>query len=249
MSFTVGTIQGTLPRLLAGRTLATTDMADWTRKSVLELTENYKFPQLQATGPLVQLTQFSAGPYAYNLFLQTGDAGLEIEKIDSFFLFYQVPAFPLDASNGENPGYPLFFRTIDVMEIEINTLGIPIHWTRHEGQIYFGFAPNQAYYLYARYRKEHPFSSPPQASDPILMPNSWQDIVEYATAERAANELRLWDIAKGYHTAIYGDPLFERSGGTEGQPGLIFKRTSQEQQDKANTVIALRIATRSCMRA
>ena len=247
MSYTVGTIQGTLPRLMSGRNMQASDMADWIRKAVLELTESYKFPALQATGPTVQLTMNNPGPYPYSTFLQPADSTLEIECIDSFFLYYQTPTFPLTATNGENPGYPLHFRTIDTMEIEINIAGIPIHWTRHEGQLYFGFAPNQTYYLYARYRKEHPFSTPPQASDVIFMPNSWQDIVEYASAERAANEMRLWDIAKGYHTAIYGDPLFERSGGTEGCPGLVFKRVSQEQQDQGTTTKQMRVAAKSCM--
>lgn len=248
MGFTVGTIQATLPRLMAGRTLDPVVTADLTRKTVLELTEDYKFQGLQTPGPVVQLTQGNAGPYNPNLFLSTGDQNLEINKINSFFLYYETPTFPLTATNGENPGYPMHFRTIDDMEMEINILGIPIHWTRFNDQFYFGFAPQQTYYCYARYQKEHPFSTPPISSDPILMPNSWQDIVEYATAERYANELRLFDIATGYHTAVYGDPLFERSGGTEGKPGLLFSRTSQEQRDQTTTTKQMRVAHRSSMR-
>jgi hypothetical protein len=252
MSFTVGTIQGTLPRLMAGRTLLPADMADWIRKAVLELTEDYKFQGLQTSGPVVQLTTGNAGPYPFTNFLSTGDAGIvDINKINSFFLYYNVPAFPLTITNGENPGYPLRFKTIDDMEMELNILGLPIHWTRFNDEFYFGFAPQMPYSIYCRYQKEHPFPNAGTVNagnDPILMPNSWQDIVEYCSAERAANELRLYDIATGYHNAVFGDPKFQLTGGTEGTPGLIFHRTSQEQRDQTTTTKQMRLASRSCMR-
>jgi hypothetical protein len=251
MAYTVGTIQGTLPRLMAGRTMSASDMADWIRKTVLELSENYKFPGIQTSGPTVQLTLYTSGPYSPNLFLAAGDQGLEINKINSFFIYYQIPVPLLSASNGENPGYPMHFRTIDDMEMELNIIGLPIHWTRFNDQFYFGFAPDQTYYVYCRYQKEHPFPNAGTGNaglDPILLPNSWQDIVEYATAERAANELRLFDIADGYHTKVYGDPKWQATGGKEGAPGLLFARTSQEERDQTTTVKAMRIATRSSSR-
>lgn len=257
MSYTVGTIagsptaQGTLIRLLAGRTVSQSDGADWVRKAVLELTENYKFPGLQQSGPLVYFTLAMGGPYPVSYFQTIGDDSIEINKVDSFFVFYNQYNVPLTASNGINPGFPMKFKTINDMEMEINTLGLPVHWTRHEDQFYFGFAPNQAYPVYMRYQTEHPFPNQDTANawqDPILLPNSWQDIVEYATAQRAANEIRLFDLAETYKTAIYGDPLFQRSGGTEGCPGLIFARTSQEQRDQTTSTKQMRVITRSAMR-
>lgn len=245
MTFTVGTVQGTLPRLMAGRTMSNADMADWIRKAVLELTEDYMFPELQVSGPQVNFTIGKAGPYDIDFFQVDPSV---VKKINSFFVFYNGYTVPLTSSDGINPGYPLKYKTIDAMEMEINTLGLPIHWTRHEGLFYFGFAPNQAYPTYLRYQRQNPFSSPPQSSDVIYMPDSWQDIVEYASAQRAANELRLFDLAETYHTAVFGDPLFQRSGGTEGCPGLIFKRTSQEQRDQTTSTKQMRVITRSSMR-
>jgi len=251
MAYTVGTIQATMPQILAGRTLPEAQTAEYIRKAVLELTENYKFPQLQTSGPNYVLGFGNPGPYPYNDFLSSGDQNLEIEKIDSFFIYYQTPVQPLTATSGVNPGYPLHFQTIDTMEMEINILGIPIHWTRHEGQIYFGFAPNQTYTVYARYRKEHPFpnaGTPDAPDDPILMPNSWQDIVEYASSHRAAKDVRLYDIAADIHETLYGDAKFIRTNGIEGKPGLIFGRTSQEEQDQTTTFKMMRVMSRSCMR-
>lgn len=250
MAYTVGTIQATLPQVLAGRTLPSAQTAEYVRKAVLELTENYKFPALQTSGPNFTLPIGNAGPYPYNDFLSVADQNLEIEKIDSFFIYYNPPVFPLTATSGVNPGYPLRFSTIDAMEMEINILGIPIHWSRHEGQIYFGFAPNQKYVVYARYRKEHPFPNAgliTAPNDPILMPNSWQDIVEYSTGERAAFDIRLYDIAAKNHEILYGDTKFIRTNGIEGKPGLIFGRTSQEEQDQSTTHKMMRVMTRSCM--
>lgn len=249
MSFLVSDCYAGLQRALAGRTLQSVDMNDWIMQTVLELTENYKFPDLQISGAPVQLIYANPGPYNPLLFLPPGELlGDYIEKIDSFFIYYQTPV-PLSSTNGENPGYPLKFATIDTMEMEMNMLGQPIHWTRHANQFYFGFAPNQTYQCYARFRTNNPFTTPlPLPTDTIFMPKVWKDIVQYGAAERAAAELRLFDVATGFHTLIYGDPLFERSGGTEGKPGLIFSRVSQEQQDQTTTTKAMRLMTRSCMK-
>jgi hypothetical protein len=258
MSFTVGTIAGapgvtgTLIRLLAGRTVSQADGADWVRKAILELTEDYPFPQLEANGPIVNFDlTIGAGPYPLSFLELPADAGIEINKINSFFVYYNVYNAPLTASNGINPGYPMKYKTIGDMEMEINTLGLPVHWTRSNDAFWFGFSPNMNYPFYARYQFEHPFPNAGTVNayeDPILMPNSWQDIVEYASAERAANELRLYDIASGYHTTVFGDPLFERSGGTQGCPGLLFKRTSQRERDQTTTTKQMRVTTRAAMR-
>lgn len=250
MSYTVGTIQATMPQNLAGRTVPSAQTAEYIRKTVLELTESYEFPQLQQTGPQFTLVVGQVA-YPYSNFLQPADATLEIERIDSFFIYYNLPVTSLiSASNGQNSGLPLLYNSIKAMELELNILGLPIHWTRHEGQIYISYAPNQKYVTYVRYRKEHPFPNAGLSTapnDPILMPNSWQDIVEYASSERAAFDLRLYDIANNLHTVVYGDPKWERSGGQEGKPGLIFARTSQREQDLGTSYARMRMMTRSCM--
>ncbi len=79
MAFTVGTIAGsptnvgTLTRLLGGRTVSQSDGADWVRKSILELTEDYPLPQLEESGPTVNFTLAMAGPYPLSYFQLPSD--------------------------------------------------------------------------------------------------------------------------------------------------------------------------------
>lgn len=242
MSFTVATVATEVQEYLSGRNLVQSQVYEWIRKSVLELTDTYKFPTLQVSGPTVQLTQFSAGPYEPSYFMQTEDAGLAITNVDSFFIYYQTP-YPLTGQN-ENPGILMKFKTIDSIETSLNIDGITIFWTRHENMFYFAFAPNQAYYVYCRYRKTNPFSSPVAGTDIIYMPPTWQDIVGYAAAQRGAISLDLNDRADKFHRILYGDPKWQATGGTEGAPGLIFMRTSQEQRDKVNSPTQMRLMMR-----
>lgn len=247
MSFTVGDVYTDLTDYLSGRPVPTAKGYEWIRKSVLELTETYKFPNVEVPGPLVQLEQFNPGPYDYDTFMATADAGLDITNIDSFWVYYITPQ-NLDASNGENPGIQLKFRTIDVLEQDMNLTGPPTYWTRYGGKLYVAFAPDQSYFSYVRYRKMQSFSDPVSANDVILMPDTWQDIVGYAAAERGAMSLDLNERVEKFHNKLYGDPKFQRSGGTEGAPGLIFMRTSQETRDKTRSPTSLRLRVPSAMR-
>jgi hypothetical protein len=95
-----------------------------------------------------------------------------------------------------------------------------------------------------RYQKEHPFPNQGGGAantDPILFPNSWQDIVEYGVAMRAARDLNLQTKANEFYNALYGDAKFQLSGGIEGTPGLIFQRTSQERRDQTTTTKSMRL--------
>jgi hypothetical protein len=247
MAFTVGSIYAAMPNYFSGRTIPSAQCYENTRKAILEMSENYKLPGLQATGPTVPLTLNYAGPYPYSTFQNAQYAGLEINKFDSFFIYYNGPVVP----NQENAGFPLRFKTINDLEILLNIPGLPTNWTRHEGQIYFAMAPNQIYYVYLRFQFEHPFPNAGTSNagnDPILLPNSWQDIVELATAEREASDFNLDARAAKFRQRIYGDPKFEATGGTEGAPGLLFARTSQEQRDQTTTMKSLRLLMRPCMR-
>lgn len=254
MAFTVGTIQASVPTLMAGRAFSNADIAEACRKAILELSEDYKFPLLQTTGPIVQLIPLH-NQYSPNYFMiagspPAGDQGLEINKVNSFFFYYNQ-FVPLVGASGSNPGYQLTFSTVDDIEILTNTIGPCQYWSRYGDQIILAMTPDLPYFIAMRYQKEHPFPNAGTVTaniDPILLPNSWQDIVEYATAQRLANNTRLFDIANAMKTNLYGDPLFQRSGGTEGTPGLIFHRTSQEQRDQTTSVKSMRLRMRPIMR-
>ena len=244
MSFAISVLQTGAVALLNGRQPSAWNntLAEYARKSVLELSENYKFPGLQVTGPVVQLIPLQA-VYAPGYFLQIPDATLEVNKVNSFFI-YNSPYASLSSANSFNSGYNLKFRTINDIEVLINVPGLPIYWTRHEGDVWLGSVPDQAYYIYMRYQKENPFPNQGTGTantDLIYMPNSWQDILEYSIAMRAARDLNLSTKANELFTALYGDAKFQTSGGIEGSPGLIFQRTSQENRDQTTSSKSMRI--------
>ena len=250
-TYTVNTVYGNMPNYFSGRTILNTQCWEHIAKVCLELSENYKFPLLQSPGPTVPLTINNAGPYPYSTFQNTADAGLEINKLDSFFIYYNSNEIPVTTDGQGNPGYELRFKTIDDLEILMNQPGVPSYWTRYNGQIYFAMSPNQIYYVYLRYQKEHPFpnrGTGTAGNDQILLPNSWQDIDELATAERLASDFNLEDRRTKFYQMLYGDPKFMATGGTEGSPGLIFARTSQEQRDQTTTTKQMRLKMRSIMR-
>lgn len=239
----VGDLYSPIIRLLAGRTLSNAFLAEYIRKGVLELTENYKFQGLQVTGPTVQFTALLPY-YPPSYFLATADATLEVNKMNSFFMFLNTYAPPSLTASTTNAGYNLTFRTINDIEVLINIPGTPIYWTRHEGNIWIGSCPDKGYYTYARYQKEHPFPNAGNANagnDPILLPNSWQDIVEYQSAMRGAQELNLSSKVSEFNARLYGDQKFQQSGGLEGSPGLIFQRTSQENRDQSTSRKSFRL--------
>jgi hypothetical protein len=253
MALTVSSFYPGIAALLQGRPAASypSPPGVYIRKVILELTEDYKFPGLQTTGPVVQFIPYQA-VYAPSFFLATADAALEVNKVDSFFI-YNYPYAGI-TSNQSNSGYNLRFATIDTIEVLINTPGLPQKWTRHEDNVWFGNCPDQSYSCYMRYQKEHPFPNagvPDVYSggvvvsgagiDPVLLPNSWQDIVEYAAAGRIARDLNLQSKANELTTTLKGDAQFQSSGGISGSPGLIFGRTSQENRDQTTSVKALRL--------
>jgi hypothetical protein len=238
MAYTVADLYPGIMQALGNKTLADADMNTWIRKAVLELSEDYPFPALQVTGPTVQLTPYQSA-YSTSYFTPA-QTTIDIEHFDSLWCYIQPPTV-LGTSNNNNPGIQLKYKDISNLEVLLNTSGQPTNWTRHEGKLYIAMVPDNNYSIYARYREEHPFSNPAVGTDPILLPNSWQDIVEYCAAYRAAASNRMWDLVTNLKSMIYGDPDFQRSGGIQGAPGLIFRRTSQTRRDQDTTTRAMKL--------
>ena len=244
MSFLISALQTGAVALLNNRpvTAWNNTLGEYAAKSALEFSENYKFPLLQTTGPVVTLTALQA-VYSPNYFLSVGDQNLEVNKVNSFFIYNNAYS-PLSSAASDNSGFNLTFKTINDIEVLINIPGLPLYWTRHEGNVWLGSVPDQAYNMYMRYQKEHPFPNRGTGSannDPILFANSWQDIMEHAIAMRAARDLNLQAKANELYMALYGDQKFQISSGTEGSPGLIFMRTSQENRDQTTSTKSMRL--------
>lgn len=237
-----------IKRLLMGRTVSNALMAEYVRKGVLELSESYKTPGLQVSGPVVQLVANQPN-YDATFFMSPADAiaELTLNAINSFFIYADTTA-PPGPPPANNSGYNLVFRTINVLEVLLNIPGSPIYWTRYNGQIWIGSVPSTGYYTYARYQKEHPFPNAGETNagtDTLYFPNSWQDVLEYQSSMRGAQELNLSGKVTELHTRLYGDEKFQRTAGLEGQPGLIFQRTSQENRDQTTARKTFRLKMRS----
>jgi hypothetical protein len=227
-------------------------MAEAVRKTVIEFSENYKFPLLQTSGPIVQLEsgvpnynplEFFGSPSDISNVI--GDPGSDvINKFNSIFLFttYVAPSDP--SFTNSNSGYDLTYKTIDKLEVLLNIQSMPTNWSRYNGQIWIAATPDKDYYCYVRYQRAHPFpnrGTTNAGTDTIVLPNTWQEIVEYGAAQRLAQIYNLSTKATELNQRLLGDSKFQLSDGIEGQPGLIFQRTSQEMRDQTTTVKRLRL--------
>jgi len=243
----VSDIRAAVIRLLMGRAVSNSIIDTQTEKGVIELTENFKFQWLQETGPVVQLIQYQAN-YDPSFFMlpATAAQNVEINKVNSFFLYLTQPPSYITGTTPQSTGsgYNLTFRTIDTIEVLMNVPGVPIYWTRHNGQVWIASIPDKAYSIFMRYQRVHTFPNG-DGSDPIFLPNSWQDIIEYQSAMRCAQELNLSTKASELHTRLYGDNQFQKTGGLEGNPGLMFQRTSQENRDQSTSRKTFRLRMRS----
>lgn len=234
--------------LLMGRTVPTSKMADAIRKMVIEVTENYDCYLLQEYQPPQQFQQFVNSyplnfffPSSSNPYLQPG----YINKIKTFFLF--IDPYVAPATNGwmgTNSGYNLTFRTIGSIQVLLNVAGLPIHWSRQAGSVWVAPIPDQTYWFQMCLQREHPFpnaGTSSEGTDTILLADNWQEICEYGAAQRLAQIYNLSTKASELNTRLRGDAQFQRTEGIEGQPGLIFQRTSQEQRDQTTTVKQFRL--------
>lgn len=193
----------------------------WIADAVIELSRDYPFQDLEETTP--NPVQMTNGQYIYDLstWLKPGDTIANL--VPSFYMFYQVPAG--GGPGPTNPGIGLKWKTIDALELMFNTPGAPAFWSRWKKQIYIAPVPDNSYYSYMRYQKQHPFSNPVALTDQILLPDEWREIVEYSAALRGAGNLRMLDYAADYRKTLFGDPKDPTD------VGLIAHRVSQDESD------------------
>jgi hypothetical protein len=195
------------------------------RKSVIEITEKYPFDELRRTGLTVSVTK-ADNPIA--AFLNNDD---DYNWPEVFVLSINPPANTvIDTLDYKTP------KAIEIITSPITT-GIPKYWTRYGSIFRFAPVPNQAYSIFLRYQVKHPF--PGNTTDtialnaaPLFIPDSWEEIIEYAAAERIAIVKRWNDQATFIHNILWGDPDFQTSQGKMGRPGLIAARTIQVERDQ-----------------
>lgn len=239
-------------RKLGNRTDIDNDIPLWIRDAVYEITESYDFSELQTTGPLVQLSQ-GVCRYQANLFTNNNERAT---RIGTWFRFNAgVPTSIQDTSLN---GMMLKFRTKPVVEQMAKTLAPPSKYSRiNDTTLIVGPTPDQTYYTFQNYQKEHPFPEDTVENNnylgsllnsTIFVPKSWKLIVEFWAARLGALEKRMLDVAQNYHEVLFGDPNFQKTNDlSKGTPGLIFHRVSQFERDASQNERALQpVVVNSC---
>jgi hypothetical protein len=92
----------------------------------------------------------------------------------------------------------------------------------------FGFQPDQAYTVFMRYQRPHPFQLNNLPTNKIYMPIDWKEIIAYAAAIKACDYLGMNDVGFGYYKLLHGDPKDPAS------VGLIQARQSQMRRNLSN---------------
>jgi hypothetical protein len=218
-------VQGVIDAL-QGRTDITAIIPRYIKRALQELTISMAFEELRRTGPQVTLT-VGQPIYPVSTFLNSGDD-------------YNYPeAFVIFVDPGTNKTTDtLKYKTPKAIEMMISpsTQGTPGYFTRFGTNFHLGPVPNQAFTVFLRYQVRYPF---PAASDstsllgvPLLIPDDWEEIVEYAAAERIAFVKRWNEQRNDIHQLLYGDPEFMESAGKRGRPGLLSARLLQVERDQ-----------------
>lgn len=243
MAFTTGDCLSGIGILLMGRPVTQTTVLENIRKAVLEYSEDYKHPLLEVTGPTVELVPYQ-NAYAPSFFTGEVDTALDVNKVNSFWIYNSPFVAPSPTNGLTNSGYDLKFRSIDAIEVLLNIPGLPLYWTRNNNQIYIASMPDNNYSMYMRFQTQHPHSDTVNGfalNTVIQMADTWQEIVEYGAAMRCAQGINLSSKTTELHTRLYGDQKFQTSSGIEGAPGLIFQRTSQRNRDQTTTMRRFRL--------
>jgi hypothetical protein len=230
-------IQGIIDKL-RGRDDLTSKIPLVIKKVVLDLTQSIEFEELKIIGPLSNFVQnqsvyplrgydplgIQGNPFIYK-------ADVRITFIKNWFIYTDSSGV---ISPGQSTGFNIKERDQRVVEPMSKILGIPsacciIGDKATNGVIMVGNMPNSPYATQMTYQREHPF--PPDTApmgallqQHIYMPHEWQDIIEYASAEKLCDVIGNSDIAMKYHQQLYG--YKDKYGST--MPGMIQERRTMQ---------------------
>jgi hypothetical protein len=225
---------------LAGKTnISQSQAASAVKKTLLNLTETYKFEELRVIGPMVTIgpglgVGGSNFQYYVSEFLNSGD-DMTLSEDPVIFLNPTLAASAGLVNAGTSPagavvGYGMEYVTPKAIQpLLFIPGGIPFKYTRYGNQFWFGSQPGQPYQVYLPYQVRHPFMDSNLPQTPLRIPTSWEDIVEYSAALRLAQTNNWPDMVKQLRIVLYGDPK------GNGEPGLLKSMVSQITRDQANS--------------
>lgn len=207
---------------LQGRTDVSNLVPLYMKRTLQDVTDNYPFEELRVTGPTVSLTA-NQPTYPASFFLNPND---DYTIHSSFTLFVDFPNNTVKS--------PITYKTPAGIEVMTSaaTKGIPAKWTRYGTSIFLGPTPDKNYSVLFRYQKRYQFQDDNLGTTPILITDSWEEIVIYSCAMRIATVKRWNDQAKYLHDLLYGDPEYQTSAGKLGRPGLLSAKLFQQEKDE-----------------
>lgn len=214
---------------LQGRTDVASLVPRYARRAIQEITANNSFEELRRTGPTVTLTVGTA-IYSASLFLNSAD---DYSYPEVFTIFVDPP-------NNTTFDTLKYKTPIAITPLTSPaTKGTPGWWSRFGPSFFFGPNPDNTYSVFLRYQVKHPFTPDVTSlgSSTLFLPDDWEEIVVYATAERIALVKRWNDQVDMIHKILWGDPAAGTSvDGTMARPGLVKARQLQVERDqKFNT--------------
>lgn len=220
---------------LRNRDDITEDIPVYIKKAILDITQNNEFEELRVTGPLTTFNPSGTIQAVYPTegqgcpFLNPDDRKLTF--VVTWMVFFN-PVTVADITNIEsatttNTGFIIKYRQPRVVEPMSVIPGQPTYYSQVGNNLIVGFAPSMAYPTYMRYQKQHPFNESALESSVIRMPDDWQDILEYAAAEKACDDTGMDDLGLKYHQKLYG---YKDRKGNE-MPGLIMGRQTQQTRN------------------
>jgi len=208
---------------LQGRTDVAAIAPKYIKRAIQEICESTPFEELKITGPTVQLT-IGQPYYPAAFFLNPGD---DYVQIPSFVIYVDFPQNTVQTT--------MFYKTTMAIDPMLGTAtqGLPSRWTRYGTQIFIGPVPNQNYSVFMRYQVRHrfPLDENNLSGTMVYVPDTWEEIIAYAAAERIAVVKRWNDQASYLHNLLWGDPASKMKDGTLARPGLIAARTLQIERD------------------
>lgn len=224
---TVGSLVQGVIEALQERTDIISICPRYIRKAIIELTESYPFEELRRTGSTVSLTT-NQSVYPVSTFLNNGD---DYSWPEVFTIFIDYPTNSVKGNiDYKTP------KSIETITSAV-TVGIPAYFTRFGPNFKIAPTPFNPFSVYLQYQVKHPF--PDDVTDTValngqqlFLPNSWEEIVEYAAAERIAIVKRWNDQADQIHKILYGDPAAGMDGVRMARPGLIAARLFQVERDQ-----------------
>ena len=200
------------------------NIPSWIYQAVVDITPNVDFEELIIKGPYVNF-QLGVAEYPIDYFENKDNP--RFVKIRSFFRFFTTqnpPPLPT-ALNVTGPsqqtGSWLKSRAPSVIEPMSVIPGLPTHFCQNGRTFLFGPAPNDTYTVFMRFQQKHPWNIATLPTNPILMPDDWQEVVAYLAAIKGCEHLGMNEVANMYYMKLHGDPK------KPGDIGLLTQKRTQ----------------------